>query len=76
MNSFNVLDFGAVADGQTDSTAAFRAALERASACRGEVLVPPGDYCTGRLTMGKGVVKTRYGGVELSQLWRINAAFE
>lgn len=56
MNSFNVLDFGAVADGQTDSTAAFRAALERASACRGEVLVPPGDYCTGRLTMGKGVV--------------------
>ena len=50
-NIFNILDFGAVPDGETDSTAAVQQALDRAGECMGEVIVPPGIYRTGRLTM-------------------------
>lgn len=48
---FNILDFGAVADGKTDSTAAIQAALDKAGEVMGEVIVPPGIYMTGRLAM-------------------------
>src|SRR5690606_22453464 len=42
---FNVLDFGAVADGQTDATAAVQAALDAAGeADGGRVFVPAGIY--------------------------------
>ena len=50
-NLFNILDFGAAADGETDSTAAIQRALDAAGECMGEVIVPPGVYLTGRLTM-------------------------
>jgi len=52
---FNIVDFGAVGDGKTDSTAAIQKALDAAETCRGAVQVPPGHYMTGRLKMGKGV---------------------
>lgn len=42
--SFNVLDFGAVADGQTDCTEAFNAAISACSEASGVVVVPEGQY--------------------------------
>src|SRR5580692_6728430 len=44
----NVLDFGAVADGRTLSTAGIQAAINAcAAAGGGKVFVPPGKYLTG-----------------------------
>lgn len=45
----NVLDFGAVGDGQVDDTAAFQKALDAAGEIRGGVHVPPGEYALSRL---------------------------
>lgn len=56
---FNILDFGAVGDGVTDSTKAIQAALDAAAECMGEVIAPPGVYMTGRLKMGP---KTKLSG--------------
>lgn len=55
-NQFDILDFGAVGDGVTDSTGAVQAALDAAADCFGCVLVPPGRYAVGKLHMhGQGV---------------------
>jgi polygalacturonase len=44
----NILDFGAVSDGRTLSTAAIQAAINAcAAAGGGKVFVPPGKYLTG-----------------------------
>src|SRR6266849_7048395 len=40
----NVLQYGAVGDGVTDSTAAFQAAINALPASGGTVFVPPGTY--------------------------------
>ena len=54
-NIFDITAFGAVGDGVTDNTAAIQSALDAAAECRGVVQVPPGNYMTGKLKMGKGV---------------------
>ncbi|MCL2879289.1 MAG: glycoside hydrolase family 55 protein, partial [Treponema sp.] len=54
-NVFNVLDFGAVADGATDSTAGFQKAMDEAATVSGAVIVPPGIYMCNKLTMHSGV---------------------
>ena len=56
--TWNVMDFGAVADGATDNTAAFQKALDEAAQARGGVvLVPTGRYSfAGRLTVPMEVV--------------------
>jgi len=55
-NVFDIIDFGAVGDGITDSTAAIQAALDAAAECKGCVIVPPGEYSVGRLKLcGDGV---------------------
>ena len=48
---FNILDYGAVPDGKTDSTAAIQKALDEAGKAMGEVVVPPGIYLSGKLTL-------------------------
>ncbi len=50
-NVFDITAFGAVGDGKTDCTEAIQKALDHAQAVRGCVVVPPGVYLTGRLTM-------------------------
>lgn len=50
-NQFDISEFGAVGDGKTDCTAAIQQALDKAGETRGCVLVPPGTYATGRLTL-------------------------
>ena len=53
---FPVTDFGAVADGTTDATAAFRAAIDAcARAGGGRVVVPPGVFLTGPIHLRSNV---------------------
>jgi polygalacturonase len=53
---FPVTDFGAVAGGTTDSTGAFRAAVEAcARAGGGRVVVPPGVFLTGPIHLRSNV---------------------
>ena len=53
---FPVTDFGAVADGTTDATGAFRAAIEAcARAGGGRVVVPPGVFLTGPIHIRSSV---------------------
>lgn len=55
-NIFDITEYGAVGDGKTDCTAAIQKALDDASTCQGEVVVPPGKYLVGYLHMhGQGV---------------------
>ncbi len=44
MTAINPLDFGAVADGQADATAALQAALDKAGETGDEVFLPAGQY--------------------------------
>jgi polygalacturonase len=53
---FNVLRFGAVADGTTDCTNAFRRAIDACTrAGGGRVLVPPGSFLTGAIHLRNNV---------------------
>lgn len=53
---FDVTKFGAVADGRTTNTAAFRVAIAAcAKAGGGRVVVPPGKYYTGPIHLRSGV---------------------
>jgi len=55
----SVLDHGAKADGATDDTAAFQAALDAATAKGGSVFVPAGTYLVaGSLSIPQGVALT------------------
>jgi polygalacturonase len=53
---YNILDFGAIADGKTVSTAAIEAAVDKASkAGGGRVLIPEGNFVSGSIIMKTGV---------------------
>jgi len=53
---FNVVQYGAVGDGKTNSTAAFRKAIDACSAAGGgTVLVPPGRWLTGAIHLKSNV---------------------
>jgi polygalacturonase len=54
---FNVRDFGAKGDGQTNDTAAFQKALDLcADAGGGTVIVPAGIYLTGSITLSSNTI--------------------
>ncbi len=48
-NTFDITAFGAVGDGVTDCPAAIQQAMDAAAECRGQVIIPPGEYATGKL---------------------------
>lgn len=53
---FSVMDYGAVADGKTDDTAAIQKAIDAASEKGGQVLLPPGRFLVaGSLQVKPGV---------------------
>ncbi len=54
--SLSILDFGAVGDGTTDCTQAFRRAIDSCNAAGGgRVVVPPGRYLTGAIHLRSNV---------------------
>jgi len=56
IGEFNVLDFGAAADGATDDTAAIQSTIDAAAAKGGVVVMPPGKYLVkGSLQVKVGV---------------------
>lgn len=63
--TFNVRDFGAVNNGSTDNTAAFRRAIDACNAAGGgTVLIPSGTYVTGAIYL-KSNVNVRLDGATL-----------
>lgn len=52
---FDVREFGAKGDGKNDDTAALQAALDKAAAVQGTVIVPPGVYLSGALKVASRV---------------------
>ncbi|MBF9221810.1 glycoside hydrolase family 28 protein [Hymenobacter ruricola] len=54
-DTFNLTKYGAVADGQTLNTEAFRKAIEACAASGGTVLVPRGLWLTGPITLKNNV---------------------
>ncbi len=54
-NVFDITDFGAVGDGETDCTAAIQRALDAAGGVLGQVMVPPGNYLCGMLKVPKAI---------------------
>ncbi|GAA4712561.1 hypothetical protein GCM10023228_18030 [Brevibacillus fulvus] len=53
---FDITDYGAVGDGKTDATEAFRQAIEAANAAGGgRVVVPAGTYLTGAIHLKSNV---------------------
>ncbi|HSQ47971.1 MAG TPA: glycoside hydrolase family 28 protein [Lutibacter sp.] len=54
--TFNILDFGAVADGVTNNTVAFQNAIKKCSESGGgKVIVPKGKYLTGAIHLDNNV---------------------
>ena len=55
MNSFNILDYGAVADSVTNNADAIQQAIDAASINGGTVIVPPGQYLSGTIVLKSNI---------------------
>ncbi len=55
MNTFNILDFGAVADGQTNNAEAIQTAIDLASEHSGTVVIPAGKFLSGTLVLKSNI---------------------
>jgi polygalacturonase len=53
--NFNIIDYGAVADGKTINTTAIQAAIDRCAQVGGKVVVPAGVFVTGTLYIKSNV---------------------
>ena len=51
MKQYNILDYGAIADGVTNNAAAIQQAIDEASAEGGCVVIPQGKYLSGTLVL-------------------------
>lgn len=51
----NVLDYGAIGDGQILNTEIFQKAIDECSINGGKIIIPPGKYLTGSLTIKSNV---------------------
>ena len=61
-NTFDVTHYGAVGDGESDSTAAFQKAIDLAGEVKGAVIVPPGTYLCSVLYMRPSVCLCGFSG--------------
>lgn len=55
MNTFNILDYGAVADGVTNNADAIQRAIDEASAACGRVVIPAGEFMSGTLVLKSNI---------------------
>ena len=55
-NTFNIVDFGAVADGETNNSLAIKKAIDSCNKIGGgKVIIPSGDFLTGPITLKSNV---------------------
>ena len=55
-HSFDITEFGAIADGNTDCTTAIQAALDEARKVQGKVVIPSGEYLCGYVKVPRHVM--------------------
>ena len=55
MKQYNILDYGAIADGVTNNAAAIQQAIDEASAEGGCVVIPQGRYLSGTLILKSNI---------------------
>ena len=55
MKQYNILDYGAIADGVTNNAAAIQQAIDEASAAGGRVVIPQGKYLSGTLVLKRNI---------------------
>ncbi len=52
---FDILEYGAIADGKTLNTKFIQAAIDKAIETKGTVIIPKGDFYTGSITLGSNI---------------------
>lgn len=66
---FNIVDFGAIADGVTNNAAAIQKAIDAATVSGGRVVVPAGEFLSGTITLKSDVeLHLEKGAVLISSL--------
>ena len=69
MNTYNILDFGAVADGVTNNALAIQQAIDEATKLGGHVIVPAGEFLSGTIVLKSNVdLHLEKGAVLISSL--------
>ena len=69
MNTYNILDFGAVADGVTNNAKAIQQAIDEATKVGGQVIVPAGEFLSGTIVLKSNVdLHLEKGAVLISSL--------
>ncbi len=69
MNTFNILDYGAVPDAVTNNAAAIQAAIDDASEAHGTVIIPAGEFLSGTLILKSNIdLHLEKGAVLISSL--------
>lgn len=55
MNTYNILDFGAVADGVTNNARAIQKTIDEASKNGGRVIIPAGEFLSGTIVLKSNI---------------------